>query len=497
MTWKEAFNDQGRVYFYDLKTRKTQWERPEGFKDEMVEKVLSEAGWETYTTDKGETYYFDRKTQKSVWEVPEELREKLKKVTSENTEKDGKSKKEEDQKTQDVIPKDGIKTINSDANKLIGLENLIKSDKQEDTLPVLSETDSAKQRDEYLSMLKEAKVDLTWSFAKIIDACVDDIRYWQISDPIQRKNLADEYLDKLEDEKEKKIEESREEYKKQFFAILTKYDGIKYFTRWNTGKELLRKEEICKKIPENMQESFFNVYIEDLRKKHDDEKRHKKAQALEKLNEQLLPAVKYNTKFQDLLQGLDMEKKHPELSKLDIITTFMSILKEKEDQFNKAVRDSERLNERDDRKARDGFKSLLKSLEDKNEIKIGPKLLWCDLLPHIKDTKEFKALCGHRGSSAIDFYWDILDRENQLIRAKRDLCIQMLAEMKIDVTSVQKDEVKFKEVLKGKFSDSELTLIFEQLKAMKPEASKRKHSDQTNTQRKRVKLQTLGYGSLR
>ena len=56
--WVELEDDQGRVYYHNERTNKTQWDPPE---DEI---------WQRFETDDGVPYWYNCLTKHSVWKKP-------------------------------------------------------------------------------------------------------------------------------------------------------------------------------------------------------------------------------------------------------------------------------------------------------------------------------------------------------------------------------------------------------------------------------------------
>ncbi|VEU19408.1 DEKNAAC100514 [Brettanomyces naardenensis] len=545
MTWEELVDDEGRVYYYNSKTEETQWGRPEDFtsEDSKIDKLLAKGQWSRFVTDEGEVYYFNEKTEESVWELPEEVQRKLKEGNDEVTTREGEGKEEDTKEVENIEPSkesDDHTAVNweesentegskrkvkkSQANDIVGLKELLRGSDEgersmirvdddrmkdvEDHEGIRDEEDYSKQ--DFIEMLKEKGVDSSWSFTKVMESCIEDPRYWRIEDPLMRKQMHEIYLIGKADEEFKKVENSKEAYRNTFTEVLKKHD-VKYYTQWKTCVREIIDESIFSLIPTSLKREFFDEYVGRLRLEHDSEQKKIREQQLDKLTEQLTPAIKYDSSFEKLLESVDLEKKYPALSKLDVLTLYENVIKDREAEFEDRLRENEKLNYRMDRRARDQFRSLLEELPKKKGIKYSATLKWSELLTYIRDEEAFIELCGHQGSSAIDFYWDIIDRENQLIRTKKDLCRQVLSANKLDIGGFDDDVDRFKEKMKevggsngtitDEFSDEDYKLVFELLKEdEKPTATKRKHETEETSgspDQKKSRLATMGYGAIR
>jgi hypothetical protein len=56
--WRQYHHGDGRAYYLNVATQKTQWERP------------ATAGWQVGQTADGHTYYYNRDSGETQWERP-------------------------------------------------------------------------------------------------------------------------------------------------------------------------------------------------------------------------------------------------------------------------------------------------------------------------------------------------------------------------------------------------------------------------------------------
>ncbi|KAF6013046.1 hypothetical protein HII12_001761 [Brettanomyces bruxellensis] len=519
MVWEEAIDDKGQVYYYDTETDKTQWERPAQLKNSKLDELLRQFGWETYKTDNGETYYFNTKDEKSVWELPEEVKKELnihlsaksesKEVSESNTEPTGtpvvvNNVHQEGETESSINWEQGQKqtdtykstTGESEANQLIGLKELLRQQDADESDGISSgaskneiqnsnegeQEDMSKKR--FLSMLAEKKVELDWPFAKVSQECIDDGRYWQIEDPLQRKQLFEVYLIGKREEEYKKVQESRQKYLEQFREILKKHD-IQSYTRWKT---------ICISIPKALQKQFFQSYIQQLKEKEKEQLDQRRDDQLNRLEEEMTAAVKVNSRIEEFMKAIDLTGKYPDLNKVDVITIYDMVKMKKVDEFKQIIAKNKKLNERADRKARDSFKKMLKEKEERYPEKFTANMKWYEFLGLIRSEESFIELCGHNGSSAIDYYWDILDAKNQILRTKVDYCMRLMNNHQLELKSFEGEVKKFRDTIKKVIeeqdsktdvSDTELTEIFEVLKRREDE-EKEKKKQKENINRERI-----------
>lgn len=70
--WTEHISPDGRIYYYNILTKESTWEKPNELKT-LAEKILSECPWKEFKSEQGKVYYYNTVTQSSVWSKPPEL----------------------------------------------------------------------------------------------------------------------------------------------------------------------------------------------------------------------------------------------------------------------------------------------------------------------------------------------------------------------------------------------------------------------------------------
>ncbi|OUM54288.1 hypothetical protein BVG19_g3653 [[Candida] boidinii] len=472
MSWEEVTDEEGRIYYYNSETQQTQWDKPNELLS-IIEKALVGTNWAQYTTDDGQIYYYDSVSGESIWSLPSEILENLKKngdfeeYENSITEKDVGGGADD---SVDVVEDENNGTVkdteipiedqssNTDdtgtnenffsGNDLIDIEKIIESNenvKESETdnliklnypffksnLNKVSEDD----KEEFLKLLKIKKIDSNWSFNKLIKLLIDDneLIYWKIDDLLIKKNLFELYLINKSDEELQKIENAKEQYKIKFFKVLDNYN-IKYYTRWSTCSKLIIDEPIYSLVPNKLKIEMFNEYTHKLKLNHDSETKKLKKLAINELDEYLTNQIKLkiNSNWSFILNLIQNDKRFKEnkhfniLNKLDILTVYESIMNKLYDEFNKFTKFEKLKNYRSDRKARDNFKNYLNDLSIDNTLKFNSNTSWFEFISIVKENENFLNFIGRRGSSPIDIWWDYLDKENQILKAKKDIVNQLL-----------------------------------------------------------------------
>ncbi|KAJ7966494.1 pre-mRNA-processing protein 40A [Quillaja saponaria] len=71
--WQEHTSADGRRYYYNKRTRQSNWEKPVELMSPM-ERADASTVWKEFTSSEGRKYYYNKVTQQSTWTIPEELK---------------------------------------------------------------------------------------------------------------------------------------------------------------------------------------------------------------------------------------------------------------------------------------------------------------------------------------------------------------------------------------------------------------------------------------
>lgn len=90
--WQEARNTDGRIYYYNVQTKATQWTKPFELMTPaevsiffsriyqlliVLQRALANQPWKEYTAAGGRKYWYNTETRQSTWEMPEVYRTAL------------------------------------------------------------------------------------------------------------------------------------------------------------------------------------------------------------------------------------------------------------------------------------------------------------------------------------------------------------------------------------------------------------------------------------
>ncbi|PLW16854.1 hypothetical protein PCANC_09451 [Puccinia coronata f. sp. avenae] len=79
--WTEHRSPTGRLYWFNVQTGTSSWERPEALKT-PAERALASTPWKEYQTAEGRKYWHHTVTKETTWTLPEAVREAIEKAAA-------------------------------------------------------------------------------------------------------------------------------------------------------------------------------------------------------------------------------------------------------------------------------------------------------------------------------------------------------------------------------------------------------------------------------
>ncbi|EGW34513.1 uncharacterized protein SPAPADRAFT_149506 [Spathaspora passalidarum NRRL Y-27907] len=405
--WEKVTSEDGQVYYYNSKTNETSWTLPE------ETAVVTGSQWEEYTTEDGRTYYYNESTGETTWEKPAKLETKKEETVA---------KEEESEADLEL------------ANKPVVLPAIEKKEEEGE------ETEDAEKA--FVKLLSDNNVDSTWAFQAVMEKFITFPEYWNVPNPLKRKQLYEEYLvSKFQDELSNKTL-LIENFKTNFIEELKKLqekESMDYNTRWITVRKVLIDQDnpIFKHaiLSDSELAQLYYEYTDDLKAERNSFIEQQKEQALSELEAyltQINPSLVTESKnWQELYDKILVDprfkaNKHFDiLNKVDILTLYeQKIYPTIIENIRTQIKTIEKQNYRNDRKARDNFKTLLQTL------KIEAVTTFKDVLPILENEDSFIEICGRNGSSPLELFWDIVDEKKQLLKVKKDLVEGVLLDLK-------------------------------------------------------------------
>lgn len=478
MAWQRVTDPaSGRAYYYNDETQVTQWEFPE----DVLDSALREHGWDKATTESNGVakMYFFSAAGESLWEVPAAVMAHLQGLFGSDLSQDEIKDESTEETSVDIgqaVEKEGGNANGSDSvaaandvvgeavvevhqasptageeselstevgksvppvNQLIGLDELVASEENKDVemeMEAENEVSGRSPDDAFLAMLKECDVGSDCTYTDVVRKCSNDPRYWRVQNPVQRSRLFEVYLVKKADED---FAASKEKYRQEFYGLLAKHN-VKYYTRWTTCSRSLQEEKLCSVLSERIKREFFDEYTAELRREKEAASKELKVKEAVSLEDEFLASVTISSEFAKIVSGL--EERYKNLTKGEMLSIFEKVIAEREREQVAVVEAERRKNYRADRRARAAFKQMLAGLIERKELVPTSRTRWFEFVALVKDRAEFTELAGHHGSSAIDYYWDLLDGAYGALAGRRELVRQQLVNSNRKIGDVAEDE---------------------------------------------------------
>ena len=298
------------------------------------------------------------------------------------------------------------------------------------TQPEYSSFDEAEAA--FLKLLKRAGVQVEWSWEETVRATVKDPQYRALKDPKERKTAWEKYVAELKVQEKERAKERLAKLQSDFTTMLKSHPEIKYNTRWKSARPILEGETIFKAASSDSERRrLFTSYIQDLREAEADRKLTMRKRAMEELTSilksmQLEPYSRWKETQAKLEENerFQNEEHFKYLNKLDVLKAFEELIKQLERSFNDLRQRQKKEKLRQERINRDRFKELLTELRASGKININTK--WMEIYPLFKNNPAYTEMLGQRGSTPLEFFWDVIVEEEQTLRAKKSDVLDIL-----------------------------------------------------------------------
>lgn len=283
-----------------------------------------------------------------------------------------------------------------------------------------------------MKVLRRVGAQPEWTWEQAMRATITDSQYRAIKDPKDRKAAFDKYVMELRSQEKDKERDRQAKLRSDFTMMLRRHPEIRYYTRWQTAKPIIEAESVFRAArSEDERINLFNEYRNELYKAHLEDEQASRKSALDELGSilaslDLEPYTRWS-EAQEIISSNDRfagDDKFKSLTKSDILKAFENHIKFLERSFNDARQSEKLLRARRERQNRDSFVGLLKDLQSAGKVKAGTK--WMEILPMIEDDPRYVALLGQTGSTPLDLFWDMVEEEERILRAKRNDVLDVL-----------------------------------------------------------------------
>lgn len=449
MAWERLKDSSsGRSYYYNNETELTQWEFP----DDILLQTLQKHGWDRAESD-GNVYFYTVDGSTSSWNLPEQVLIELKSIFGDDlseaeikgessvngeeeiaeSESETQNQQEQEHEPQQQSPasvnpekdhdSNSEKKVVPKTNELLGIEYSGIEEGGSTAVDVSMASDSPPKdqvENDFIGLLESLDIPTNSTFNQCIPTLVNHANYWEVTDPLLRKELFTQFITQ---KRALELQNSKDKIRPLFMEVMAK-NNVKYYTRWETFEKLIMDDDLCNTISDDVKREFFDEYVSKLRSEKEYQIAKTKQNELVELEKELRATVELNTEFTKT--AVQLQSKYKNVTKSEILDVFEKVMSDKEKEQELMLSIEKKKNYRTDRKARQGFIRLLEKLLESGEFKPSSQLRWYQFVSVFKDKPEFLELCGHRGSTAIDYYWDIVEKENLKLQDKVELFKQQL-----------------------------------------------------------------------
>ncbi|OJJ49669.1 hypothetical protein ASPZODRAFT_12789 [Penicilliopsis zonata CBS 506.65] len=446
--WQEARNAEGRVYYYNVQTKATQWAKPAELMT-PVERALSNQPWKEYTAEGGRKYWYNTETKQSTWEMPDVYKNALAQVqtapvpppaaptfvagsvSSFPSQPQHRDRDDYNRGFNDRRGGFGAPDTNGFSAPSAPAFVAAQSDPEYGSL---EEAESA-----FMKMLKRHNVQPDWTWEQTMRTTIKDPQYRAIRDPRDRKTAFEKYAVEVRMQEKDRAKERFAKLRADFNSMLKTHPEIKYYSRWKTIRPIIEGETIFRSTDdENERRQLFEEYIIELKKAHVEQEAVKRKAAMDELvtilkSMNLEPYTRWS-EAQNIIQNnkrVQTDDKFQTLTKSDILTAFENHIKSLERAFNDARQQQKSAKARKERHSREQFQELLKELKSNGKIKAGSK--WMNTYHLIKEDPRYTNMLGQSGSTPLDLFWDMVEEEERSLRGPRNDVLDVLDDKRYEI----------------------------------------------------------------
>ncbi|KZV61624.1 hypothetical protein PENSPDRAFT_759298, partial [Peniophora sp. CONT] len=526
--WTEHRNAEGRTYWFNTGTKESVWEKPDDLKNPF-EKALNQTKWKEYFSG-GRKYFYNTETKESKWDMPAELQQLMDKIGKEAstpatpaapnaltgpTFNPGLNALAPIGNTSPVAGSGSPNAVNG-LGLPLNQSSVLPARPTLPDEPVIPHNGFQNQEEAekaFTFLLRKAGVDANWTWDQTMRAIITDPLYKALNTLAEKKTTWQKYTENLKAKEQEEREARLAKTRPALRNMLKGNPNVFHYTTFATADKLFAQHPIWQQARvEAERRLIFDEYVEELKEREVQEARAARQRASGKLvalfkSLEVDVLTRWRTAHQ-MVRDAEDYKLDPELQSLpslDILLAFEDYSRVMEREFEEQMRRKQLEKTRVERKAREGFKELLKELKDAGKITARAK--WKDVYPIFADDERYNNLLGKPGSNPIELFWDVVDELDQQLDAKVAVAERALkrhnpeqdVKMEVDgeekekgeeqsgfVVKTDTEEEQFIQVLKAnaddesqKLTEDELKLIFKALheQAVKDEIEAKKKAE--------------------
>ncbi|KAJ3172149.1 PRP40 pre-mRNA processing factor 40 [Geranomyces variabilis] len=488
--WTTHTTSDGKVYYFNTKTKQSSWEKPDALKTE-AERAVKPHTWKEYTTDEGKKYFYNTVTKVTTWEMPAEL--KIAKEAAAAAALPAPVKPEG--AVSDAAPSssNAVALFNRDeargaeeakrAGGMLGgppsMDHGQPSSRDRHQQHIQTEFNTREEAEAaFESMLVEKGVEPFWTWEETLAVIINHPLYRALNTLSERQAAFERYVD------EKRREEAaarKMKYDQQRVELRTLFADQKFNinsrSRFRKVAEMLADNEIFGSVDERDRETIFLEYVDDLKTKEKELVRETRKENMAKYERllQRLTAEHLITLETTWAQCQELYKAQPEyradrklqaMEPIDFLLTFEHHINDLVAKF-RAKRETElRAKWRTARVRRDAFRALLSEM--RADGRIHARTLWREVYEMVKDDERYLQLLHQKGSTPVELFGDVIVDIIDEFRPQRRLIEDVIRMSNIEVLpDTEFDEFRSRvraarPLETEKVKDATLKLIFDE-----------------------------------
>ena len=337
----------GRSYYYNSKLNQTTWEKPDALKM-PAEIRLAKIPWKEYSTPEGRKYWNNSETGESVWTMPPVYKDALNGPVA-----------------KPYFPPQYLS--NSSTSTALTLQTFIPAQvntEDENTPGTEAYYNKEEAKKDFVRLLRKTEMEPTSQWNEVLPSIIKNPAFRAVKDPVERKQLFENYLVTLSQEVKEKEKDRRHRVRNAFIQMCKRHPEIKHYTRYKTARPMLQDETDFKaaKDEDERRDLFEEFRVEALQDFEAEEKKEREAAMkvfkgiLEELN--LDPYARWKPTRVVFDRKITEEGRQGELAamtEVDYLNVFEEHVRGLEKEYNDVRQAEKDAKYRTERKGREAF----------------------------------------------------------------------------------------------------------------------------------------------
>eukprot|EP01004_Peranema_trichophorum_P002123 NODE_1294_length_2025_cov_84.735542_g1095_i0.p1 GENE.NODE_1294_length_2025_cov_84.735542_g1095_i0~~NODE_1294_length_2025_cov_84.735542_g1095_i0.p1 ORF type:complete len:641 (-),score=177.97 NODE_1294_length_2025_cov_84.735542_g1095_i0:39-1961(-) len=438
--WVEYKTPEGKVYYYNKSTKKTQWDKPRELLEKELGGAFGKTPWKEYTNADGRKYYHNSITKQTTWERPKELDPETIKarqpvVTAPQELIFPDAKRKEDEELNRNLPKVGpTETVDKLPVNNLQLQH-------QATIIYSTKKDRAAA---FKELLDSKKVDPELKWEEAMKIIIKDERYKALKTVADRKAAYAEWCERRRKQLREQAVQERKKAQEDYMSMLSEHDEITPRMSFKKALNYIERDPRFEKVqPERERENLYEDYIVELEKKLKDkakETRREHMAAFRQLLEET-KSININSQWKKVQELLDEDPRYQMLDKQDRHIVFEDYIREMERREEEEKIKEREEKKKQERKVRDEFRQLLREMNKDGHLDYKTK--WKQFAESVKNHPVYISM--EKQGTAKDLFEDYIGELESAIREDKKTIKRIME----DVGFMLKPETTLDEFIEG------------------------------------------------